>query len=67
LSEHDAVEVVDGVASGSLERVVPGWWGPPGHAVDDLDPPAGVGEVLVVVRADEGEIVQVGVAVLDPL
>ena len=68
MSEDDPVEVMDSISSGSLQGVLPGWWGPPGHAASDLDPPARVGEVLVVISAHETQVLEVGVAlVLDPL
>src|SRR4051794_22311037 len=60
------LSVVAGVAEEGSVGVGPGGWPGPGHAVQHLDLPGAVGDFCVVPRAEEGQVVDVGVAVVGP-
>ena len=44
-----------------------GWWGEDGSAVDDRDGPQGVVDEVVVVAAEQDEVVQTGGAAVGPV
>ena len=58
--------LVVGVAGEALEWVDPGGWAGPGDAVDHGEVPDAEVDEGVVVSADEGEVVDVGSAVVAP-
>ena len=64
--EFECAESAD-VADGFLLRVDMWGWNEPGHAVVELDPPAGLEESAVVVGAERDHVVDVRLAANRPV